>query len=197
MRRLFSFLVVTSLIFACSSKKSSGVTVTSEDGKEKVTIDVNTAQNAAEAMKKMTEDLQKLPPLSLDQLKAMVPEELMGVKRKNYNVSSAMGTGLATAEYPVNDSSHVKLNIYDCAGPAGAGLFSLQYMGMMNMESESDDEYTKSIDFNGGKAYEHCQKHSNECTLTYIAGNRLLVTLEGRNVGVDALKQTASSLNLK
>jgi hypothetical protein len=73
----------------------------------------------------------------------------------------------------------------------------MQYLGMMNIQSKNDDEYTKSMDFMGGRAFEHCQKSSNDCTLTYFAGNRLLVSLEGTHVGIDALKQAAQDLNLK
>lgn len=198
MRRLCSFLLVAIMVAACNSnKKPAEMTITSEDGKEKVSIDVNQAQKASEQMQKMSEELQKLPQLSLDQLKALIPEELMGVKRKSFNATAAMGAGLASGEYEINDSTNVKLNIYDCAGPAGAGIYSMQYLGMMNIQSESDDEYTKSIDFMGGKAYEHCEKSSNDCTLTWFASNRLLVSLEGRHTGIDALKQTAQGLNLK
>jgi len=199
MRRLsFLLVAILFLLTACNNKKKpADVTITSEDGKEKVSIDVNQAQNASEELQKMSGELQKMPSLSLDQLKAMIPEELMGVKRKNFNVTSAMGTGFASAEYEINDSSNVKLNIYDCAGPAGAGIYSMQYMGMMNIQSESDDEYTKSIDFMGGRAFEHCQKSSNDCTLTWFTGGRLLASLEGRHTGIDALKQTAQGLNLK
>jgi hypothetical protein len=198
MRRLTTLLALALLLAACNSKKkSAGVTVVSDNGKEKVSIDVNQAQKASEEMQKMNEELQKMPALSLDQLKAMLPEELMGVKRKSYNASSAMGAGLATAEYEINDSSNVKLSIYDCAGPAGAGIYSMQYLGMMNIQSESDDEYTKSIDFMGGRAFEHCEKSSNDCTLTWFGSGRLLVSLEGRHTGVDALKQAAKGLNLK
>jgi len=68
---------------------------------------------------------------------------------------------------------------------------------MMNFQSESDDEYTKTIEFNGGKAVEHLDKRNNRSTLTYLAGDRLLVTLEGKNTGIDLLKQAAGSLNLK
>lgn len=186
------------MLVACNNnKKPSDITVTSENGKEKVTVDTNKMEKASAEMQKMSEGLQKLPPLTLDQLKAMIPEELMGVKRKDYNATATMGTGLATAEYEINDSSNVKLNIYDCAGPAGVGIYTMQYLGMMNIQSESDDEYTKSMDFMGGRAFEHCQKSSNDCTLTYFAGNRLLVSLEGTHVGIDALKQAAQDLNLK
>jgi hypothetical protein len=108
-----------------------------------------------------------------------------------------MGAGLANGKYVINDSMEVDLNIYDCAGSAGAGIYGLQYLGMMNMQQESDEEYSKSIDFNGGKAYEHCEKATNDCTFTYFAGGRFLVTLEGDRTGIDALKQAAKGLNIK
>jgi hypothetical protein len=106
-------------------------------------------------------------------LKALIPENLMGAKRTNYTASAAMGAGLARGEYELNDSTRLSLNIYDCAGSAGAGIYSMQYLGMYNLQQESDEEYTKTVDFNGGKAFEHCEKATNNCTLTYfpVAGS--------------------------
>ena len=68
---------------------------------------------------------------------------------------------------------------------------------MLNFQQENDNEYSKTIDFNGGKAIEHCQKVSNNCTLTYFTGGRFMVTLDGDHIGADALKQAAKGLNLK
>jgi hypothetical protein len=186
------------LFSACNNnKKPADVTVVSENGKEKVSVDMNKMEKASAEMQKMSEDLQKLSPLSLDQLKAMIPEELMGGKRSSYNATSAMGTGVVNAEYKINDSTDIKLMVYDCAGPGGAGIYSMQYLGMFNMESENEHEYTKTIEFNGGKAIEKCQKDRNDCSLTYFTGSRFLVELEGDNVGINGLKQAANSLNIK
>lgn len=199
MKRLSLYLLASVILLAaCNNKKpKDSITITSEDGKEQVTIDPTQMQKAAEDMEKQKNELEKLAPLTIEQLKAMLPETLMGVPRKSYEANASMGTGLATAEYEINDSMDVKLNIYDCAGPAGAGIYGMQYLGMMNIQQESDDEYTKSVDFNGGKAFEHCEKSTNDCTLTYFAGGRFLVTLEGDHVGADALKQAAKGLDIK
>jgi hypothetical protein len=197
MKQISLLLVAIILFAACNNSKPKDATIVSSDGKEKVTIDVNKMQNAAEDMKKETEELQKLTPLSLEQLKALVPETLMGAKRSKYNTTSGMGTGVATAEYSSNDTTNVRLTIYDCAGPAGVGIYSMQYLGMFNVQSESDEEYTKTVDLMGGKAFEHCQKTRQECTITYFTGSRFLVSLEGNNVGADALKQGAKELNIK
>ena len=192
------FVAITLFLGACNNKKPKETTViTSDDGKEKVTINTNQMQNAMQDMEKQKSELEKLTPLSMDQLKALIPETMMGAKRTNFSASSAMGAGSAQGEYELNDSTRVSLNIYDCAGSAGAGIYSMQYMSMFNFQQESDDEYTRTIDFNGGKAFEHCEKASNDCTISYFSGGRFLVTLEGDHVGADALKQVAKGLNIK
>jgi hypothetical protein len=191
------FCAAVCLLTACNNNKKPGITVTSEDGKTTTTIAPNDLAETADVFQKKTEELQKLSPYSLDQMKALLPEELAGAKRSKFSANSAMGAAYAEGEYPINDSTEVELKIFDCAGQAGAGIYSMQYLGMMNFQSESDDEYTKTIEFKGGKAVEHLDKRSNRSTLTYVAGDRLLVTLEGSNTGVDLLKQAAGSLNLK
>ena len=198
MKRLYAlFLASIVLTIACNNKPKQTATFTTDDGKGTVTIDMNQMQEAAKDIKKQKTDLEKLTPLTLDQLKALLPETLMGVPRKSYEASATMGAGLASGKYEINDSMDVKLNIWDCAGPGGAGIYGLQYLGMMNIQQESDDEYTKTVDFNGGKAHEHCNKTNNDCTFTYFAGGRFLVTLEGDHVGANALKEAAKELNIK
>jgi hypothetical protein len=185
------------LLAACNNNKKPNITVVSDDGKTKATIPAADMSNVADAFQKKTEELQKLTPYTLDQMKALLPEEIAGAKRAKFTANSAMGATYAEGEYPINDSTEVELKIFDCAGQAGAGIYGMQYLNIMNFQSESDDEYTKTIDFRGGRAVEHMNKNSNRATLTYLAGDRLLVTLEGRNTGVDLLKQTAGNLNLK
>ena len=185
------------LLTACNNNKKPGITVTSEDGKTTTTIQPNELAKVSDDFQKKTEELQKLSPYTLDQMKALLPEELAGTKRSKFSANSAMGAAYAEGEYPINDSANLELKIFDCAGQAGAGIYSMQYLGMMNFQSESDDEYTKTSEFNGGRAVEHHNKKNNRSTLTYLAGDRLLVTLEGRNTGIDLLKKVAGNLSLK
>lgn len=189
-----NFLIIAT---ACNNNKKADSSGVNGDSTTIESPDAKKMQNAAEDMEKKKDELSKLTPLTMDELKALLPETLMGTARTSYDVNSSMGAGLATAEYTLTDSTSVSLSIYDCAGSAGAGIYSLQFLGMMNMQQESDDEYTKTVEFNGANAFEHCDKTTNDCTFTYFAGGRYLVTLEGRNVGADALKQAARSLNIK
>jgi hypothetical protein len=194
----FLFCIAIVLLTACNNNNKPGdITVTSEDGKTTATLKNDELAGSSDAFQKKTEELQKLSPYTLDQMKAFLPEELAGAKRSIFKANSALGAAYAEAGYAINDSAHLELKIFDCAGQAGAGIYSMQYQAMMNFQSESDNEYTKSIDFKGGKAAEHLDRRNNRATLTYLAADRLLVTLEGKNTGVDLLKQAAGSLNLK
>lgn len=198
MKRLPIYLLVALLAFGCKSKKSKDeVVLTSPDGKQKVSVDVNQAGNTAADMQKQAEELQKLPVMSLDELKALMPAELMGAKQSNYSATSMAGASFAKADFKTNDTTKVSVMYYDCAGAAGSGIYSAQYLAMMNFQQEDDNGYTKSIDYMGQRAVEHCEKRRNECTLMYFTGGRFLVTLEGENVDVGTLKQVGESLHLK
>lgn len=186
MKSIFTFLLAaTTVLAACNNNKP---------GEERTDTPI---QNAVKDVKKQEDELSKLQPLGLEQLKAMIPESLMGAKRTNIEANSSSGAGLAQGEYELNDSTTITLNIYDCGGPAGAGIYSMQYLGLENLQQETDEEYTRAIDFNGGKAFEQCEKATNDCTLSYFAGGRFMVTLESDHVGAEALKQAARGLNIK
>ncbi len=199
MKKTLSVLFVIAIVIAaCNNKKpKDGITITDKDGKEQVTIDPEKMKDAAADMEKIKEELGNLTPLSADKLKAMVPEQLMGAAVSNADVSDAAGASVASGDYKINDSTDVKLTIIDCAGPGGAGIYGLQYLGMLNVQQEDGNEMNKTIDFKGAKAFEHCDKEANECSFTYFAGGRFLVTLEGENVSIDGLKQAAKGLDIK
>ena len=195
---IFCLLVAAVSILACNNNKPKTMTIKSDDGKSKVSVDVNSAAAVSNDMQKKMEELKKLTPLTTDQLKTMLPEQLMGMKRSSFNANSMMGFASAEATYKnENDDKEIELNILDCAGEAGAGVYSLSYWTKMSMQSESDNGYTKTVDFNGGKAVETYEKGGDRYELTYVASDRLLVTVKGEKTGLDAVKQTAQGLNLK
>ena len=199
MKRVILSLVVAILtIVACKNNKSKTMTITSDDGKSRVSVDVNSAAAVSDDMQKKMEELKKLTPLTTDQLKTLLPEELMGLKRTSFNANSMMGFASAEARYKnENDEKEIELNILDCAGEAGAGVYSLSYWTKMSMQSESDNGYTKTVDFDGNKAVETYDKAGDRYELTYVASDRLLVTMKGEKTGLDAIKQAAQGLNLK
>jgi hypothetical protein len=151
--------------------------------------------NAASDVEKRVDELKKIPPVSNETLKSFFPEEVMGMKRSSFNVTNAMGYAMGTAEYRKDDTTRYSVGIYDCAGEAGAGFYSMSWLSMMNIEREDDNGYEKTVSFKGGKAFEAYDKNSHEHRLSYLTGDRFWVTVEG-NEGLDNLKTFADRLGL-
>ena len=121
----------------------------------------------------------------------------MGMKRSNFSVNSGMGVAFATATYKGDGDKELRVNVWDCAGEAGAGIYGMRYYTLYNFEQSDDNGYQKTIDLNGEKAIEKYTKSNDEYGLTYIAHDRLLVSLEGDKMGLDGVKDAAKNLNLK
>ena len=200
--RLLLTLAITAgfLAISCNSNKKKGeMTVVSEDGKTKSTIDISKAANTADELNKKVEELKKLTPLTTDQLKALLPEEMLGMKRTNFEASSMGGYATASATYrkDQNDEPYVSINIVDCAGESGAGYYSAMFWTQMSISRESDDGYTKTIDWKGGRAIENYEKSGDRYEFVYVSSGRYLVTVRGGHTGRDLAKQAAESLQLK
>lgn len=197
--KLFLIAAFTcTMLFACNNnKKADDVTIKGKDG-ETVTVNTNDMMNAANEMKNRQEELQKLTPLSLDELKALLPAEIMGAPRDNMEATKMAGlANFSKADYKMNDSTDISLTVFDCAGSAGAGYYNMAFFGLMNFEKDNENEYTKTVEFNGEKAIQNCQKDRNRCEFTYFAGERYLVQLKGDNIEIGKLKEVAGGLGIK
>lgn len=184
----FSAFAAILLIAACNNNKP-------KENNNTTTSTTATTQTGND-MAKIMEEMKKKPALSTDQLKALLPEELAGMKRSSFSTNSMMGYGIGEATYKSDDGKEMKLMIYDCVGEAGVGWYNMMYWGM-NMESQDDNGYKKTITLNGGKAIESYEKNQDRYSLMFPSSNRLLVNLEGDKTGLDAVKQAAQNLNLK
>ena len=202
MRLLRSLLPVTIIfMLSCSNNRDKGkISIKDGKGNTTATFDVKSIEELTKVAEKSgdkAEELKKLTPLSTDQLKAMMPEELMGIKKTSFSADSYSGASSSTATYKSDDGKELKLIIYDCAGEAGAGIYAVRYMTMWNIQHEDDHGYQKTVDFNGQKAVENYVKSSDEYSLAFLSNDRFLVTVAGVKTGLDLVKQAANSLTLK
>lgn len=186
-------IAVVMLFSSCKGKK----TYTTDDGNTKVTYDVSEVEDASKEMNAKMEELKKLSPMTADQIKLMLPEELLGMKRTNFSANSMMGYASGEATYLKNDSAQLRLTIFDCAGEAGSAFYMMNYWSKMSMESQTDDGYVKTIEFMGGKAVEDYKKYNNSYTITFSANDRLMINLSGENMSRGELEDAAKALNLK
>jgi len=198
MKRVFVSLLVCIAIAACKGSKDK-ITIKDENG-NKATIDVSGINEAAKKMEEnadKAEELKKLTPLSIDQVKALIPSELLGMQRSNFSANSAMGVSVGKGTYKGDDDKELNIEIIDCAGEMGASWYTMRYFSLWNFQQEDDNGYQKTIDFNGGKAIEKYTKANDRYELTYFGNDRFIVNVDGEKVGLDAIKQVANNLTLK
>ena len=186
------------LVISCNNKKNAvNNSKTDSTGSNVVNVETDNKKTGTEVGQQQKDELEKMTPLTKDELTALVPSELMASPRSGLDVSTSMGTLVASADYKVNDTAAIKLEIVDCAGPGGAGMFGTQYLNMLNVNSDDEDEYIKTIDLNGGKAFENCKKNRNRCSVAWFDGKRFLISLTGDNIGIDALKDLAGKVKIR
>lgn len=201
MKSLLLFTLTFLVVFSsCNNDKKFTTETKNPDGtttKQTVNIDPEDMKETGDEMQKKMEELKKLTPLSTDQLKATLPAEVNGWARTNFNANAMAGYAYAEGEYKKDDTTDVKIAIYDCAGETGSAMYGLNYWTKMSFQQESSNGYTKTIDFNGAKAVETWDSNMNQSQLTYVVNDRLLVTITGHNVKADDLKAAAEKLNIK
>ena len=201
----YSLSILIALIFliaACNNKKpentaGSPESIETKSAQDMIKNNTESLSNTGNDIQKRMEDLKKLPPLSLEALKKILPEEINGVKRSNYSATAMGGTGFVNGKYKMSDDSTIEIVVSDCAGPMGAGIYSAQFMTFYNFEQEDDNGYTKTTTFDGHKAVERFEKNNNEYNITYFTGDRFLINLKGENVTKDQLTTASKSINLK
>src|ERR1043165_1421048 len=125
---IISFLFTGILLAACNNKKSNSAETLEKAGNnltdKTIKNDTDKLSGKENDMQKNLEVLQKMQPLSLDELKKNLPEELNGIKKTNYSASVVNGTGYVSAKYKMDDDSSIEVGIWDCAGKMGAGIYS-------------------------------------------------------------------------
>lgn len=181
------------LVCACNSNKQEKNNQASSTQTVTPAVVTTPANNSIDHEKKK-EELEKMTPLTTEQLEKLPPAELQGAAKTDVTVNSNVGTGMVTATYLLSNNADLMLTIYDCAGAGGVGVYGVQYVNLLNQDLNDESGYTKTIDLNGGTAIEYCEKGPNDCSLTWFTGNRYLVTLEGNGTGIDILKQVGKSL---
>ena len=199
MKRVFVSLMALCIVFAACKSRNDKITIKDEKG-NKATIDVSGINEAAKKMEENAgeaEKLKKLTPLTIDQVKALIPNELLGMQRSSFSANSAMGVSVGKGTYKGDGDKELNIEIIDCAGEVGSTWYTMRYFSLWNFQQEDDNGYQKTIDFNGGKAIEKYTKSNDRYELTYFGNDRFIVQIDGEKVGLDGIKQVASNLNLK
>lgn len=190
MKRIVLVALVSLLFMACGRDKKSPPADT------KPQVKAMTAPPVDEREKR-TEELKKAPQLTLEQMRMLMPKELDSAKERNYLASTQFGYGLASVEYPKGKGRSLKVTLYDCAGEMGYVNYFENYWDHLNVNSQTEMDFTKTIDFGGGKAVEMYKKDMNLTTLTFVVRDRLVIMVEGKNMTPAEVESAAKKLQEK
>jgi len=196
MKRIFICILLISGIVACKGPKDK-ITIKNDKGDKVASVSVSEITKKAEENASKAEELKKLTPLTLEQVKALIPNELLGMPRSSFNASSSMGYSQAKGTYKGEGDKELDIEIIDCAGEMGAAWYSMRFFSLWNFQQEDDNGYQKTIDFKGGKALEKYTKSNDRYELTYFGNERFIVNVDGEKIGLDDVKKVANDLSLK
>jgi hypothetical protein len=205
LKHLFIGVIVGGMLISCGGNKSSeGVDSGSKSISEAVggLKNLNKAGDAAKDWEKIQEKLAAETPLTNDEIKAMFPETLAGMKRKSFSVGDAqmMGMNSGQSTYADNDGKSVDLSIMDGAGETGASMVAMYAITLaMDNEQQTETGYTKITKFNGNRATiaENTYDDLVNSEITTLVGDRYIITLKGSGLNFNELEKVYNELNIK
>jgi len=180
-------LFITAATFTSCKKET-------RDKLKKAKQDVSNATSVLSNAKEAQEDalkLKEVTPLTNEELKSWLPENLDGMKRTGFkvgkagyvNISSVEGTFKTEAE---DDKKELKVEVFDGAGPTGSMLMmSVNMATNMDMEEEDENKHVKTVTKSGMKAHQTYYKKRNDTKIQFLYEKRLGVIVNAKDMDVD------------
>ncbi|MFY7910923.1 MAG: transposase [Emticicia sp.] len=187
MRLLVSLIAISVFLSNCGKKKEEQTE--QEKAMELVDKITKEAENISNEEPKEVVDAKLL--------KELLPEEAAGLARKSAESEKvgAMGFMVSKAEARYkNDDSSIEVNIIDVAG-TGA-LMGMAAWSMVDMDKETENGYEKTTTYKGNKAYEKYNSKNKDGEMAVIIGKRFVVSVKGRNIEMDKIKDTIDDIDL-
>lgn len=197
MKHTVMALAILFMLVSSCKEKSKTITIKDDNGNTTATVDLSKVESQYAGMQKEMEKLKDMTPLTKEQMKDLLPEELLGMERTGYSINTGgFGTAMARATYKGEGDKKFDITLFDCGGTAGYGLYMAQYYNFVDMEEDNENSHTETIKFGDGKAIVKQQKKRDACTMTYTAAERLMVSIDGKNAGFEGVKALAENLKL-
>lgn len=134
--------------------------------------------------------------VDMAKLKALLPEELNGLKRTNIEAEkNAMGDfkiSKAQAQYSDDNNKQIDVTITDFGGNKMAGM--MLGMGMMEMDKETAGGYEKVYKADGRHITEKFDKNSSSGEYHVLVAGRFMMEINGQQVDMGALKAAANKI---
>ena len=205
LKHFFIGVIIGGMLISCGGNKSS-----EEGNNDSMSIskavgglkNLNKAGDAAKDWEKTQEKLAAETPRTNDEIKAMFPETLAGMKRSSFSVGEAqmMGMNSGQATYTDDDGKSVEVSIMDGAGETGSSMVTMYAITLaMETEQQTESGYTKTTKFNGNRATvaENTYDDWVNSEITTLVSDRYIVSLNGSGLSLNELEKVYNEINLK
>lgn len=160
----------------------------------------NTISSSLDEITKNIEVLKKTTPLSNDELKAILPENLMGLKRTEISVGDTSMMGLSSVEgkYKSEQDKSIEVQVIDGAGEMGSAMVSSMMMGLSgDREKTTETGFEKTTEIDGMKAIVSEEKNNDVISseIQIIAKKRYFLTVKGKGISYEELAKAFGEIN--
>ncbi|MCW5518975.1 hypothetical protein J1N09_03940 [Aureitalea sp. L0-47] len=184
MKKLLLSLAVIGALFACENPVSKKIKETKEN--------VSNTRKAVKEMEKVQEDMEDLKneePLTNDELKAWLPDEVNGMKRTGYKAGQTAFMQIAQIEatYQNEDKSKkLKIQVIDGAGEMGAAATAGMRI-LFSQDFEEEDEYKirRTAKRSGQKVMEESRKDGSRSEIQFMQDDRFYIKATGTNMDLE------------
>src|SRR5690554_705650 len=166
-----------------------------------------TVSNTTNAVKEMNnmqtdiQDLQEMTPLTNEELKSWLPDDIKGMKRISYKAGQAGMMGIASIEATyANEDKYKKftINVIDGAGQMGAAAtMGMRLVMSQDFEEEDENGYKRTTTKNGAKAIEEYRTNNNRSKIQLMHDNRFYLDATGTNKDLDETWDAIKAINMK
>lgn len=195
------FFPILILMVGCGSDNSEKTDSRKERSESKSNNPFSDLKKAAEEMEKVIGgDAEVSDPVNFRDLKKFLPESFQNFDRVDAGGSTqgVMGVSVSTVEgkYENNEDGKISINIVDVGGMSMV-VKGLASWTNLELDKESDDEYERTTEINGHKAYEKFNNKRKRGETAILVNDRFIVTVKGRNVNEKSIKKAINKLNFR
>lgn len=207
-RTLLSLLAVTVLMPAfagCGPSREEQRQDAVEDAAEEMErrAEDGDAAGAMEAfgnaMEQMNSGEGRAEPVDFRVLKERMPESIEGLARTSHTGErgGAMGMAVSQAEavYEGDDGERLTIKIVDLGNVPQVAMMGYGW-ALADIDRESDDEYERTMRFQGHRGYEKYNTTSRSGEMNLLVAGRFMVEADGRNVDMDVIRAAVEAVDL-
>ncbi len=197
MKKASVFILSAFLFMAC---KDNPVVKKAKEAKDNV---VN-SKNAIQETRNMQDDIKDLSattPLTNEELKNWLPDNLDGMKRTSYKTGAMgmMNISSLEATYEAEDNSKkFKIEVIDGAGEMGAMATAGMRMALsQDFEEDSASKMRRSTTRDGNKAIEEVDKRRSLSNVQFMHEKRFYIKVTGTNMDLEEVWDLLDEMNVE